>query len=131
MMRPTLSMLFGALATLAVPAIGGDFDGSKRLICATVQAMDCAVGQDCGRGLPDDIGAPAFMRIDFEKKTVTGTTRSSPVLFMEKSDQQLLLQGTELGYAWTIALDQAAGKMTVTLANHDGAFVLFGNCTPL
>jgi hypothetical protein len=42
-----------------------------------------------------------------------------------------LLQGTELGFAWTIALDQANGKMMVTLVDRDGAFVFFGSCTPL
>jgi hypothetical protein len=81
--------------------------------------------------VPEEVGAPAFMRIDFEKKTVSGPQRTSPVQFMEKNEKQLLLQGTELGYAWTIALDQATGKMMITLVDRDGAFVLFGSCTPL
>jgi len=71
------------------------------------------------------------MRIDFDKKTVNGPQRASPVLHMEKNDQQVLLQGSELGYAWTIAIDQATGKMVVTLVDREGAFVLSGSCTPL
>ncbi|MFO1206946.1 MAG: hypothetical protein U1E63_14710 [Burkholderiales bacterium] len=129
------SMLRVLCATLAVavasPVFAGDFDGSKRLICAPVQAMDCALGEDCLKALPEEVGAPAFMRIDFEKKTVSGPQRTSPMQFLEKSEKQLLLQGTELGYAWTIALDQVSGKMMVTLVDRDGAFVLFGSCTPL
>jgi len=50
---------------------------------------------------------------------------------MDKSDTQLLLQGTELGYGWTLALDQESGTMTVTLVNREEVFVLFGSCTPL
>jgi len=131
-MRSTLGVICATLAVaFASPVLGGDFDGSKRLICAPVQAMDCAIGDDCVRALPEDVGAPAFMRIDFEKKTVSGPQRTSPVLFMEKTEMQLLLQGTELGYAWTIALDQANGKMMVTLVDREGAFVMFGSCTPL
>jgi hypothetical protein len=107
-----------------------DFDGSKPLICAPVEAMDCAAGAGCVKGIPDDIGAPAFMRIDFEKKVVIGPKRVSPVLFMDKKAEQVLLQGNELGYAWTLALS-AEGKMTTTLANGAGAFVMFGACTPL
>lgn len=112
-------------------ALGGDFDGSKRLICAPVQAMDCAVADECVKGLPEAVGAPAFMRIDLASKTVSGAQRASTVQFVDKSSDQLLLQGIELGYAWTIAIDQASGRMVVTLVNRDGAFVLSGSCTPL
>ena len=127
-----LAILAGAtiLGLAAVPVLAGDFDGSKLLICAPVEASDCAHGEECRKGLPDDIGAPAFMRIDFANKAVIGPKRSSPILLMDKSETQLLLQGTELGYGWTIALDQATGKMTATLASREGVFVLFGACTP-
>jgi hypothetical protein len=50
---------------------------------------------------------------------------------MDKSDDQILLQGKELGYAWTLVLDQESGTMTLTLVNREAAFVLFGSCTPL
>lgn len=131
-MRTMLQFFCTALAAaFASSAPGADFDGSKRLICAPVQAMDCAIGQDCVTGLPDEIGAPPFMRIDFDKKTVSGSQRASPVRFMDKTDKQLLLQGTELGYAWTIAVDQSNGKMIVTLVDREGAFVFSGSCTPL
>ena len=57
--------------------------------------------------------------------------RSSPILLVDKSDDQGLLQGTELGYGWTVALDQADGSMIATLVDRNGVFVLFGSCTPL
>jgi hypothetical protein len=40
-----------------------------------------------------------------------------------------MLLGTELGYGWTLTIDQETGKLTVTLANREAAFVLFGACT--
>jgi hypothetical protein len=124
--------MVAALALLtAGPASAGDFDGSKLLICASVEAIDCASGEDCTKGLPDDIGAPNFMRIDFAQKVIIGTKQTTPILFMDKSDEQILLQGKELGYGWTLALDQESGKMTATLVNRDGVVVLFGSCTPL
>jgi hypothetical protein len=49
---------------------------------------------------------------------------------MEPSDGQLLLQGTELGYAWSVALDTKTGAMSTTLVNREDVFVLFGSCTP-
>jgi len=120
-----LILAFGAAA------MAGDFDGSKPLICAPVEAMDCISGGGCERGIPDDVGAPAFMRIDFAKKLIVGPKRSSPINAMEKADYQILLQGTELGMAWGMALDTANGKMVTTFSNRDGAYVLFGSCTPL
>ena len=60
--------LVAALAWLAAgTASAGDFDGSKLLICAPVEAIDCAPGEDCTKGRPDDIGAPS-LRIDFAHK---------------------------------------------------------------
>jgi hypothetical protein len=124
--------LVAALAWLtAGTASAGDFDGSKLLICAPVEAMDCAPGEDCTKGRPDAIGAPSFLRIDFARNAIVGPKRTTPIRFMDKSDNQLLLQGTELGYGWTLALDQESGTMTATLVNREEVFVLFGSCTPL
>jgi hypothetical protein len=124
--------LGAALVWLAAgTAFASDFDGSKLLICAPVEAMDCAAGEACTKGRPDDIGAPNFLRIDFAQKMIVGPKRTTPIVFMDKSNNQILLQGTELGYAWTLALDQENGTMTATMVNHEEAFVLFGSCTPL
>lgn len=127
---------FNRIATLIAclplgAAIAGDFDGSKVLICAPVEAMDCASGKACDKGRPADIGAPAFFRVDVENKSVTGPKRTTRVQFMEKGERQLLLQGTELGYAWTIALNSDNGRMAITFVDREGAAVLFGSCTPL
>ena len=111
-------------------ASAADFDGSKKLICATTTAMDCVAGQECIKGRPGDIGAPKFLSIDFAKKAVEGPKRTTAIAFMEKGEDQIVLQGNELGFGWTLALDRD-GDIVVTLVNRDGAFVLFGSCIPL
>jgi hypothetical protein len=128
MMRLSLAALIWSLGS---PAFAADFDGTKPLICAPVEAMECHTGEGCEKGIPDDIGAPAFMRIDFTKKVIVGPKRTSPIRAMEKDDKQILLQGTELGLAWSMALTVENGKMVSTFSSRDGAFVLFGACTPL
>jgi len=118
-----------ALAGICIiPAHGADFDGSRLLICANVEASDCSPGQTCTRQRPDDIGAPTFLRIDFNRKMIVGPKRTTEITFMERDGGQILLQGTDLGYAWTIALDTGSGKMAATLADRLGAIVLFGSC---
>ena len=115
----------------AGPASAGDFDGSKLLICAPVEAIDCAPGETCRKGAPADSGLPSFIRIDIAKMVVIGPKRTTPIVSIEKSEQQILLQGTELGFAWTIALDQDSGEMSGSFVNREEVFVLFGSCTPL
>ena len=111
-------------------AFGADFDGSKALICATIDAHACDPGETCLRGLPESVGVPEFMRIDFSRQTIAGPRRTTQIRSIDKSGDQVLLQGTDLGYAWSIAIDKSDGSMSLTLVNHDDAFVVFGNCTP-
>ena len=117
-----------ASAAISVPAPAAEFDGSRLLICANVEAADCGPGKSCDRRLVDEIGAPAFIRIDFNRKMIVGPKRTTEITLIEKSDRQLLLQGTELGYAWSIALDTGTGKLAAALADRQGVIVLFGTC---
>ncbi|BCG00400.1 hypothetical protein PPGU19_049680 [Paraburkholderia sp. PGU19] len=109
---------------------GADFDGSKPLLCATIDAHFCDIGEVCFRTLPGILGAPDFVRLNFARKLVINSQRSTPIRYMESGDGQLLLQGTELGYGWSIVLDTKTGGMSATLVNRDDVFVLFGTCTP-
>lgn len=107
------------------------YDGTKPLLCASVEAISCEPGEPCEKGLPESIGAPQFMRIDFSKKEMIGPKRTTAIRLMEKTDHQVTLQGFELGMGWTFALDRSTGKMAVTLIDRGTAFVVFGACTPL
>jgi hypothetical protein len=133
--REIMSNSLRWLAALAVvvsgSALAADFDGSKKLICAPVQAMDCGEGVECVSGTPQSLGAPTFIRIDFDRKEVAGTRVTTPIREVEKSADEVLLQGIESGLGWTIAIDSASGNMHATMAGQDGAIILSGSCTPL
>jgi hypothetical protein len=130
-MKNIRNLVLLSVSLLALPALAADFDGSKPLLCATQSALDCARGDDCAAGLPEDVGAPAFMRIDLAKKAVIGPNTTSEILLQDKAGKQLLLQGREGGFGWTIVVDQQSGELTVTLTNRNGAYVLYGACTVL
>lgn len=104
-------------------------DGTKPIICASLQAVSCAPGEECDRGLPESVGAPQFLRIDFVKKEIIGPKRSAQILLMDKSNEQITIQGFELGMGWTIAIDRATGKAIITFANREEGIVIFGACT--
>jgi hypothetical protein len=128
MLRVTVAIL---AVSSSVPAVGANFDGSKILICAPVEAMDCGAGQACTRGLPESIGAPGFMRVDVAKKIVSGPNEDSPIQIIDTTEERLLLQGKEQGFGWTLVVEQDSGRLTTTLVDENGVFVLFGNCMAL
>lgn len=112
-------------------AMAADFDGSKPLICAPAAASEVRAGEKVDTTRPSDIGAPSFLRVDVARKTIAGPKRVTPIRHIEKSEEQILLQGTELGFGWTIAIDQKLGEMTITFVDRFGAVVLSGSCTPI
>jgi hypothetical protein len=129
-MKRAIMTLAALLTWTAVPGVASDFDGSKLLVCANMEAAYCSSGQPCDSGRPADIGAPNFMRIDLANKNIVGPERTTTIMNVEKSPDQLLLQGTEFGYAWTLALDVQGGTLAATIVNRDQVVVLFGACTP-
>jgi hypothetical protein len=131
-MLKTLRTTAVAILVCTTPSwvLGADFDGSKPLLCTTIDSHFCGIGEVCFRTLPAILGAPQFIRINFAKKTIIGPQRTTEIRYMEPGSGQLLLQGTELGYGWSIALDTTTGAMSTTLVNREDVFVLFGACTP-
>lgn len=119
-----------SLACLA-PAVSlaADYDGSKNLICATVEARDCELRAECFTGEAKVVGAPAFFRIDFSKKVLLGPERNSPIVSLEHNADSFLLQGAEIGYGWTIGIDKESGDFSASMTNFEGSFLLFGYCT--
>lgn len=128
-------ILFGLLVSVQ-PAFAGDvFDGTKPLVCASIEALDCDPGKPCDRGIPEVMLAPQFLHIDFVKKEISGPFRTTMIGSMDKSEEQIVLQGYEQelgsGMGWTLALDRLDGKMRIALASWDATFIIFGACTSL
>ncbi|HET6565210.1 MAG TPA: hypothetical protein VFG52_07345 [Xanthomonadales bacterium] len=123
----TIAATLGCL--LATSANASDFDGSKPLICATIEARDCVLGSGCFTGEAKTVGAPAFFRLDFKNKTVVGQQHTSPISAIVQDENALLLQGSEVGYGWSIGISKHSGSFSASLTNFEGSFLLFGNCT--
>ena len=130
-MRSIAILVIAVLGAAVCPALAGEvIDGTKPLLCASIEAVDCDPGVACERGIPEVMGAPQFLRIDFAKNEITGPERTTKIRSMEKDDDQIVLQGYELGLGWTLALDRSTGNMRISFARWDAAFIVFGACTP-
>ena len=124
----------------ALNASAGDFDGSRPLLCATTDLMECIPGGSCQRVTHDIINAPRFIKINFKDKTINvpeaGEKRPNTIIErMEHVDGKLILQGAEEGIegvrdglGWSLSISEDTGDMVLTGSGDDVGFVVFGSC---
>ena len=129
LLRAVLVFLCSGAATVFAQA-QEPIDGKTQLIYASVEAINCSRGEPCEKGLPEELGAPQFMRIDFSKKEIIGANVTTPIRLMEMDNDQITLQGFELGMGWTMTIERSTGKTSITLTGKDDTFVIFGTCIP-
>jgi hypothetical protein len=108
-------------------------DGKSALICAVNNVTACPDTGRCLQGQARAFDLPQFIAVDFAGKEVRTTTNSggkaiSPIKNQETSRNQILLQGIENGHGWTMAIDSAHGRMSVSTTGEDVSYILFGAC---
>ena len=78
---------------------------------------------------------PRFIRVDFATQQLSGVVEGEKVVSAIKNRQQLdgmlILQGTENGRAWSVAINEKSGAMTLTVSGDQVGFVVFGACMSL
>jgi hypothetical protein len=109
------------------------FDGSKALLCATVETIECGPREDCEHGSADSLRFPQFLQIDAQKKLISavrpdGTSMTTTITSITELDDRLLLQGVENHLGWTISITRTTGHMAVAIAGNQIAFSVFGAC---
>ena len=114
-----------ALTTWATP-----YDGSKVLICAPIDTLNCSVGDACYRGEAEDVNLDRFLEIDVANKVIKGvdTDRKTPINNVSHDGGQLVLQGSQNARAWSATISEKTGEMTAVVAGHNTAFTVFGSC---
>lgn len=134
-MNKIIVVILALLLISGLPShvLAGDFDGSRPLLCAVIETIECTPDGECLRGEAESIDMPAFLKIDFAKKTISGTrqdgtVRNTEIKTMERVDGNLILQGVQNGKAWTMVISEATGKATITAADNQVGFVVFGAC---
>ena len=137
----TLSGLLVGLSLLVAPAaMAGDFDGSKAMICAAVDVIECFPGGKCQNVSAEDVNLPDFLRLNFEDKIIRAQmigreNLKTDIESIDKIDGKLIIQGaedgredTKDGLGWSMAIDEESGKLVFTASGGEVAFVVFGAC---
>ncbi len=124
-----------ALSVASFGAAAQTIDGTKPLVCASMESFDCAPGGSCIKGLARDIDAPQFIHLDFAEgvaRTVraNGEEREAKISEPRREAGQLILQGVQEGFGWSLSIAKKNGAMALTITGEEVAFVIFGACTP-
>ena len=105
-----------------------------RMVCAAAQVQICIESDTCYSATAAELDVPEFVVIDIRKKVISTTrasnlNRATTFNSVEKSDGLIYLQGIEGGRAFSFVIDEASGRMTVSIARDGIAVSVFGACT--
>jgi len=130
----TVTFVIGSCLVLTTTAFAGKFDGSAPVVCSFADLYECGPTTECRRSSPVATDIPYFIRIDFKKKKISGTTgngqdRTTTIQNVEKRDGKTILQGAESARAWSMVIDEESGQLSATASDNVAGFVMFGACT--
>jgi hypothetical protein len=131
-----ITTFFASATVFAADApTAGVFDGSKDLVCATLEIAECDFNSGCERKTYAEADFPAFVDVEFGSKLIVAVVggergRTTAIEGVKSKDGKTILQGAENGRAWSMVINQASGDMTATIADVGATFSIFGACTP-
>jgi hypothetical protein len=125
-----------ACLLLAGASLARATEGEKtRLLCAPRQEIQCDDDAECVRGTIQGARLPRFIRVDFATQQLSGVVEEgelvTPIKNLQQLDGMLILQGTENGRGWSMAINEKSGDMTLTVSGDQVGFVVFGACMRL
>ena len=128
-MKHPLCLLVAALLA-ATAAAAEDFDGSQTMICQPFQGHDCLPTEISCKPLKAEKGRDIDFAIDVANRTVKSPYRTAllPIQNVTNNTKSLLLQGTTLEIVWSAAIQRATGRLTIAIADREGAYVVFAQC---
>jgi hypothetical protein len=115
----------------SVAAIADAIDGTAPLECAAERGHDCLPNQTACSELKRESKKEPVLRIDFAKREVRSPFRTELLRVTHSSDtsESLILQGgEERGFAWSALIKKKTGAFTISIADREGAYVVFGTC---
>jgi hypothetical protein len=125
-----------ALSTaLSSAAVAGGFDGSQTLVCAAIEIFSCEPGIKCEQETAETIDLPSLLKVSVQDKSVVGSRPSGEAVsakieLVRHGEKKMFLQGVEKKFGWSMAIDEAKGKMALTIGDDDSGYVIFGACMP-
>jgi hypothetical protein len=129
MHKPWLTSIALLSATTAIAA--ENFDGSRPMVCLPSLGHDCLPNEKACKPLQPEPGKDLRMHFDVARKSVRTPYRNEtlPIQSLGANSKSLVMQGTTLQLVWSATIHRSTGRLTVAIADREGAYVIFGQCT--
>jgi len=116
--------------------VADDLTGKNKLLCTSVEATSCRDDGDCVTDTPWNFNVPQFIEVDLTAKMLRTTkasdeARQSPITSLTRADGIIVLQGLELGRAFSFVINEKSGRLSAAVARDGITVGVFGACTPL
>lgn len=115
----------------SVAAVAEPVDGTAPLNCEAEKAHDCMPGKPACEPMKSETKVKPVLRIDFAKREVRSPFRKEllQVNHATTTSESLILQGgEESGFAWSALVRKKDGTFTISIADREGSYVVFGTC---
>jgi hypothetical protein len=121
----SIGLLLAATASAAE-----DFNGSTPMDCKPLQTHDCLPTEKTCTPLKPEAGKEETMHVDIASMSVKTPFRNDtlPIASYEFNSASLVMQGTSLEVVWSATIHRTTGRLTVTIADREGAYIIFGQC---
>jgi len=121
----------GVLAAAA--ALGADepFNGSQPMDCQPLAGHDCLPTAQTCKPLKPEPGRDLTLHVDVNKMTFKTPYRNEAMQIQSFSFNRssLVLQGTSLELVWSATIHRTNGRLTMAIADREGAYIVFGQCS--
>jgi len=129
------------IALTVIFAFGGqalwadDITGQDRFLCSIGDVTMCTMDWECETDTPSRFNIPDFIVFDLEAGLLKTTeasheNRQTPILSISREDGQIVLQGLEMGRAFSFNIDEVSGLLTASASKAGQFSGAFGVCTP-
>ena len=130
-----LALVGLVLALSGGTAMADNLAGTDRLLCSSAQATVCGDDGECVTAVPWIWNVPQFIEVDLTRKTLattkaSGENRQTPITTLKRDGGWVFMQGVEGGRAFSFAIEESTGLMSVAVARRGLTVSVFGACTP-
>ncbi len=127
-----------ALTTVlaSTQVVADDLTAHDRFLCSIGDVTMCNVDWECETASPSRFNIPDFIEFDLDAGLLKTTeasheNRQTPILHVSREDGLIVLQGLEMGHAFSFNIEEATGVLAAAAATPGGFSGAFGVCTPL
>jgi hypothetical protein len=119
-----------ALLLTATAQAAEDFNGSRAMDCKPLQIFDCLPTQKTCTPPKPEAGKDDSMHVDVARMSVKTPFKNDTlsIASYEFNRESLVMQGTSLEFVWNATIHRTNGKLIITIADREGAYVIFGQC---